>query len=91
VRAAQRASLLIFARIDHAANAQKLGEDLRPTELLILGHPRGGTPLMMDRQTGGDRSPGQGARMAGRSRREAIERTISVMAIFLRRGGKLTS
>jgi len=26
---------------------------LRPTELLIFGHPRGGTPLMQDRQTAG--------------------------------------
>lgn len=50
---AQRARLIIFARIDHAANARELGEDLRPTELLIFGHPRGGTPLMMDRQTAG--------------------------------------
>jgi uncharacterized protein (DUF302 family) len=26
---------------------------LRPTELLIFGHPRGGTPLMQDVQTAG--------------------------------------
>ena len=26
---------------------------LRPTELLIFGHPKGGTPLMQDRQTAG--------------------------------------
>ena len=26
---------------------------LRPTELLLVGNPRGGTPLMQDRQTTG--------------------------------------
>jgi uncharacterized protein (DUF302 family) len=26
---------------------------LRPTELLLVGSPRGGTPLMQDRQTAG--------------------------------------
>jgi uncharacterized protein (DUF302 family) len=47
------ASLLVFARIDHAGNAAQVGMELRPTELLIFGHPRGGTPLMEDRQTSG--------------------------------------
>jgi uncharacterized protein (DUF302 family) len=45
--------LRVFARIDHAANAADAGLDLRPTELLIFGHPKGGTPLMQDRQTAG--------------------------------------
>lgn len=47
------AGLLAFARIDHAANAAQAGMQLRPTELLIFGNPRGGTPLMQDRQTSG--------------------------------------
>ena len=47
------AGLLIFARIDHAANAAQVGMELRPTELLIFGNPRGGTPLMQDKQTSG--------------------------------------
>jgi uncharacterized protein (DUF302 family) len=47
------AGLLVFARINHAGNAQEVGLDLRPTELLIFGHPRGGTPLMQDKQTAG--------------------------------------
>ena len=38
--------LLVFARIDHAAGAMKVGKTLRPTELLIFGNPQGGTPLM---------------------------------------------
>ena len=47
------AGLLVFARIDHAGNAAQAGTRLRPTELLIFGNPRGGTPLMQDRQTSG--------------------------------------
>jgi uncharacterized protein (DUF302 family) len=38
--------LNIFARIDHAAGAAKVGKTLRPTELLIFGNPQGGTPFM---------------------------------------------
>jgi uncharacterized protein (DUF302 family) len=38
--------LNIFARIDHAAGASKVGKSLRPTELLIFGNPQGGTPFM---------------------------------------------
>jgi uncharacterized protein (DUF302 family) len=43
---AKERGLMIFARIDHAAGAQKIGKTLRPTELLIFGNPQGGTPLM---------------------------------------------
>jgi uncharacterized protein (DUF302 family) len=45
--------LIVFARIDHAAGAQKIGKSLRPTELLIFGNPQGGTPLMECAQTAG--------------------------------------
>ena len=41
----------IMARIDHAAAAAAVGMELRPTELLIFGNPRAGTPLMQDVQT----------------------------------------
>ena len=44
---------MIFARIDHAAGAQKIGKTLRPTELLIFGNPQGGTPLMECAQSAG--------------------------------------
>ncbi len=40
----------IFARIDHAAGAASVGMDLRPTELLIFGNPKAGTPLMQANQ-----------------------------------------
>ena len=45
--------LVVFARIDHAAGAAKIGKTLRPTELLIFGNPQGGTPLMECAQTAG--------------------------------------
>lgn len=38
--------MTIFARIDHAAGAAEVGLPLRPTELLIFGHAKAGTPLM---------------------------------------------
>jgi len=43
----------IFARIDHGRGAADVGLALRATQLLIFGHPRGGTPLMQDRQIAG--------------------------------------
>ncbi|MDH3714998.1 MAG: DUF302 domain-containing protein [Gammaproteobacteria bacterium] len=36
----------VFARIDHAAGARKAGLELPPTELVIFGNPKVGTPLM---------------------------------------------
>ena len=45
--------LTVFARIDHAAGAAEVGLPLRPTELLIFGNARGGTPLMQAGQTMG--------------------------------------
>lgn len=43
----------VFARVDHAAGAQSVGQTLRPTQLLIFGNPAGGTPLMQAQQTMG--------------------------------------
>ena len=43
--------LTIFARIDHAAGAAEVGLTLRPTELIIFGNARGGTPLIQSVQT----------------------------------------
>ncbi|PWQ93171.1 DUF302 domain-containing protein [Leucothrix arctica] len=40
-----------FARINHAENAEKAGMKLRPTELMIFGNPKVGTPLMLCAQT----------------------------------------
>jgi uncharacterized protein (DUF302 family) len=43
---AKQRGLNVFARIDHAAGASKVGKTLRPTEVLIFGNPQGGTPVM---------------------------------------------
>jgi uncharacterized protein (DUF302 family) len=45
--------MTVFARIDHAAGAAEVGLTLRPTELIIFGNARGGTPLMQAVQTVG--------------------------------------
>jgi len=36
----------VMARVDHSSNAKNAGMDLRPTQLLIFGNPKVGTPLM---------------------------------------------
>jgi uncharacterized protein (DUF302 family) len=43
--------MTIFARIDHAAGAADVGLTLPPTELIIFGNARSGTPLMQSAQT----------------------------------------
>lgn len=45
--------MTVFARIDHSAGAKEAGLPLRPTELLIFGGARAGTPLMQHAQTMG--------------------------------------
>jgi uncharacterized protein (DUF302 family) len=45
--------LTVFAHIDHAAGAAAVGLTLRPTDLLIFGNAKGGTPLMQQAQTAG--------------------------------------
>jgi uncharacterized protein (DUF302 family) len=39
--------LSIFARVDHSGEAEKVGLKMRPTQLLIFGSPKGGTPMMI--------------------------------------------
>jgi len=43
--------MTIFKRVNHTAGASKVGLQLRPTELLIFGNPKVGTPLMQCSQT----------------------------------------
>jgi uncharacterized protein (DUF302 family) len=43
--------MTVFAHIDHAAGAAAVGLSLLPTDLLIFGNARGGTPLMQSVQT----------------------------------------
>ena len=54
---AKQRGLTVFARIDHAAGATRIGKTLRPTEVLIFGNPQGGTPLMECAQTMGIELP----------------------------------
>src|SRR5437870_8628035 len=39
--------LTVFARIDFSGDAAKVGLQMRPTQLLIFGNPKAGTPLMI--------------------------------------------
>lgn len=39
--------ITVFALIDHSGEAAKAGLSMRPTQLLIFGSPKGGTPLMV--------------------------------------------
>jgi uncharacterized protein (DUF302 family) len=42
----QAKGVKVFARVDHSAEAQAAGLALPPTQLLIFGNPKAGTPLM---------------------------------------------
>jgi uncharacterized protein (DUF302 family) len=46
-RIAKSKGLTLFARIDHRKNASGVSLQLRPTEVIIFGNPKVGTPLMM--------------------------------------------
>ncbi len=43
--------MTVFTRINHAAGAKKVGKELRPTELVIFGNPKIGTPIMQCAQS----------------------------------------
>lgn len=51
--AVEGAGMKVFARVDHAAGAAKIDQTLRPTQVLIFGNPKGGTPFMQCAQTVG--------------------------------------
>ena len=53
IAAVTRRDITVLARIDHAQAAAKVGMTLRPTEVVIFGNPRAGTPLMQAQQTVG--------------------------------------
>lgn len=46
VAALEDKGMTIFRRVDHAAGAREIGQELGPTELVIFGNPKVGTPLM---------------------------------------------
>ncbi|HLB92937.1 MAG TPA: DUF302 domain-containing protein [Terriglobales bacterium] len=39
--------ITVFALIDHSGEAEKAGLKMRPTQLLVFGSPKAGTPLMV--------------------------------------------
>jgi uncharacterized protein (DUF302 family) len=39
--------ITLFCRINHSAEAEKAGLEMRPTQVLVFGSPRAGTPLMI--------------------------------------------
>jgi len=43
----QEKGITVFALIDHSGEAEKAGLKMQPTQLLIFGSPKGGTPLMV--------------------------------------------
>ena len=42
--------MTIFKRVSHSGGAAKVGLELRPSELMIFGNPKVGTPLMQCQQ-----------------------------------------
>ena len=53
VAAVKGAGAKVFARVDHAAGAKSVGMDLRPTQMLMFGNPKLGTPALQAAQTSG--------------------------------------
>ena len=39
--------LILFCRVDHSGEAEKAGLKMNPTQLIIFGSPKAGTPLMI--------------------------------------------
>jgi uncharacterized protein (DUF302 family) len=46
----EQKGMTVFIRINHAAAARKIGKKLRPTELVVFGNPKVGTPLVQCNQ-----------------------------------------
>ena len=51
--AIQSRGAAVVAKVDHAAGAKSVGQELRPTVVVIFGNPRLGTPLMQSNQQAG--------------------------------------
>lgn len=43
----EQRGIKVAARIDHAAGAKSVGLDMPPTEVIMFGNPKLGTPLML--------------------------------------------
>jgi uncharacterized protein (DUF302 family) len=53
VSAVEAAGAKVFARVDHAAGAISIGSELRPTQMLMFGNPKLGTPALQLSQSAG--------------------------------------
>ncbi|MEM7400267.1 MAG: DUF302 domain-containing protein [Pseudomonadota bacterium] len=51
--AVEKAGAKVFARVDHAGGAAAIGSDLRPTQMLMFGNPKLGTPALQGAQSMG--------------------------------------
>lgn len=51
--AIEAAGLKVAFRLDHAANAASVGQELPPTVVFLFGNPSAGTPLLAARRTVG--------------------------------------
>ena len=51
IAAVEGAGAKVFARVDHAAGAKAAGMEMRPTQMLMFGNPKLGTPAMRETQT----------------------------------------
>jgi len=51
--AVEGAGATVFARVDHAAGADSVDAELRPTTMLMFGNPKLGTPAMQLSQSSG--------------------------------------
>jgi uncharacterized protein (DUF302 family) len=39
--------MILFAKVDFTGDAKRVGLDMPPTQLMIFGNPKGGTPVML--------------------------------------------
>lgn len=51
--AVEKAGARVFARVDHAAGAKKVGQSLAPMQMLMFGNPKLGTPALQGAATMG--------------------------------------
>ncbi|MCF7353239.1 DUF302 domain-containing protein [Vibrio sp. CK2-1] len=51
VKALNSKGMTVFAQVDHAAGAKKVDIELRPTQVIIFGNPKVGSPLMVCQQS----------------------------------------
>lgn len=47
----KKKGMTVFKRVNHTAGGKNVGIEIRPTEVLIFGNPKVGTPLMQCAQT----------------------------------------